>query len=331
MARLIRLDDAAPDVLPPDFARLLPATAEEIARSAPDARWAVLAADGTASACCSLWWTAVPSHADERLGVLGHFAARDPDSAAMLLRHALAELSAQTCTLAVGPMDGNTWRRYRFVTERGTEPAFFLEPDNPDEYRRYWTDVGFAPLAGYSSTRVDRLDTDHARLEELTRRATDHGIRIRPIDPTRLEAELRWVYRVAEISFRKNFLYTPITEDEFVEQYAKVGPVLNPALVQIAEDDEGPVGFSFAIPDVNQAKRGERVDTAIMKTLAVLPGRRSAGLGGLLLFRSYQAAREEGFSRAIHALMHDANVSRNLNREHTRTLRRYTLYSRRLA
>jgi hypothetical protein len=82
---------------------------------------------------------------------------------------------------------------------------------------------------------------------------------------------------------------------------------------------------------MNQAKRGERIDTAIMKTLAVLPGRRSAGLGGLLLFRSYQAAREQGLGRAIHALMHDANVSRNLNREHTRTLRRYTLYSRRLA
>jgi GNAT superfamily N-acetyltransferase len=331
MPCLIRLDELPPDRYPPGLTTLLPASPEDVARAAPDARWAALAADGTAYACCSLWWTAVPAHGDERLGVIGHFAARDADSAAMLLRHALAELSAQACTLAVGPMDGNTWRRYRFVTERGAEPPFFLEPDNPDEYPRYWHDAGFTPLAGYSSTRVDRLDADEVRLAVLARRAADNGIHIRPIDAARLEAELRRVYRVAEISFRKNFLYTPISEDEFVGQYAKVGPVLNPALVQIAEIDEGPVGFSFSIPDVNQAKRGERIDTAIMKTLAVLPGRRSAGLGGLLLFRSYQAASEQGLTRAIHALMHDTNVSRNLNREHTRTLRRYTLYARRLA
>jgi GNAT superfamily N-acetyltransferase len=330
MPRLIRLDDLAPDRYPPGLTDLLPVSAEDISRSAPDARWAVLADDHTASACCSLWWTAVPAHEDERLGVIGHFGARDADSAAMLLHHAFAELAERGCTLAVGPMDGNTWRRYRFVTERGTEPPFFLEPDNPDEYPRYWTGAGFTPLAGYSSARVDRLDVDEQRLGELARRAADNGICIRPIDATRLEAELRRVYRVAEVSFRKNFLYTPISEDEFVGQYAKVGPVLNPALVQIAENDDGPVGFSFAIPDVNQARRGERIDTAIMKTLAVLPGRRSAGLGGLLLFRSYQAAREQGLTRAIHALMHDENVSKNLNRGHTRTLRRYTLYARRL-
>ena len=34
--------------------------------------------------------------------------------------------------MAVGPMDGSTWRRYRFITERGAEPAFFLETYNPD-------------------------------------------------------------------------------------------------------------------------------------------------------------------------------------------------------
>ena len=35
---------------------------------------------------------------------------------------------------AVGPLDGSTWRRYRLVTERGVEPPFFMEPDNPDDW-----------------------------------------------------------------------------------------------------------------------------------------------------------------------------------------------------
>src|SRR3954452_21513147 len=108
MPRLIRLDDLPPDRYPRGLSGLLPASADDITRSAPDARLAVLADDGSASACCSLWWTAVPGHGDERLGVIGHFGARDADSAAMLLHEAQSELASRGSTMAVGPMDGNT-------------------------------------------------------------------------------------------------------------------------------------------------------------------------------------------------------------------------------
>ena len=37
-----------------------------------------------------------------------------------VLQRALAQLRVPRCTLAVGPMDGNTWRPYRFVVEPGT-------------------------------------------------------------------------------------------------------------------------------------------------------------------------------------------------------------------
>jgi len=37
-----------------------------------------------------------------------------------------------------------------------------------------------------------------------------------------------------------------------------------------------------------------------------------------------------GFTRAIHALMHETNKSRNLSARYARTIRRYTLFSKRL-
>lgn len=332
MHRLTRLDDLPPDRHPPGLTDLLPASEDDIARSAPDARWAVVTPGGSAVACCSLWWTTVPPLSDERLGIIGHYGSLTPDGAALILGHAIAEMKARGRTLAVGPMDGNTWRRYRFVTDRGPsphEPPFFLEPDNPPEYPRQWAAAGFGPLANYSSARVDTLDVDADRLNATERRLADAGVRVRTMDVGRFEQELRRVYAVAEAGFRENFLYTPISEDEFVAQYAKVASYVKGEMVQIAEDDAGPVGFNFAVPDLSQAKRGEPVDTAIMKTLAVLPAHRGAGLGGLLIFRSYQAAAAMGFRRAIHALMHDANVSQKLNRGHVRTIRRYTLFAKR--
>jgi hypothetical protein len=38
-------------------------------------------------------------------------------------------------------------------------------------------------------------------------------------------------------------------------------------------------------------------------------------------------AREAGYTRAIHALMHDANRSGNISSRYARPIRRYTLYA----
>jgi GNAT superfamily N-acetyltransferase len=90
------------------------------------------------------------------------------------------------------------------------------------------------------------------------------------------------------------------------------------------------VGFVFGLPDLLRQRRGIPDDTVIIKTLAVLPGRRAAGLGGLLVARCHQAAQRLGFARAIHALMHEGNGSRNICAERARTIRRYALFARRL-
>jgi hypothetical protein len=50
----------------------------------------------------------------------------------------------------------------------------------------------------------------------------------------------------------------------------------------------------------------------------------------LLLAEVHEAARRLGFRRAIHALMHETNRSRNLSAHYSRTIRRYTLFARRL-
>jgi L-amino acid N-acyltransferase YncA len=70
------------------------------------------------------------------------------------------------------------------------------------------------------------------------------------------------------------------------------------------------------------------VDTVIVKTVAVLPGRRLAGLGNVLVARCQQAARALGFRRAIHALMHESNNSRNLSAHYAKPFRRYTIFAR---
>jgi len=330
MSRLITMHSPAELSRWKDVGPLPALTPAEFVQHAPDAHTLLIGSDGSTTGRCSLWWRETPLLSGERVGVVGHYAALDAEAGRLLLGQACAHLAGVGCTLALAPMDGSTWRRYRLVTDRGSEPPFFLEPDHPEEWLRHFAGTGFAPWAGYLSTVVEDLAIEDPRLDGAERRLAAAGIRIRPLDARQPEQDLRYIYRVAVVGFAGSPLYTPIPEAEFLDLYRPVLPHVRPELVLLAEDAEGPVGFVFGIPDLLQQRRGAPVDTVIVKTLAVLPGRRAAGLGRLLVARCHQAARRLGLTRAIHALMHAGNASRNICGGRARPIRRYALFARRL-
>jgi GNAT superfamily N-acetyltransferase len=101
-------------------------------------------------------------------------------------------------------------------------------------------------------------------------------------------------------------------------------------LILMAERESELVGFMFAVPDVLQARRGQAADTVILKTIAVHPDAAGIGLGGALIDLVQRSARQLGFRRAIHALMHEQNVSRRISNRYARTFRRYALFARQL-
>jgi GNAT superfamily N-acetyltransferase len=303
--------------------------ADDRALHAPD-RHLMLVHAGELVARCSCWWSHVPAIAGERLGTIGHYAAADAAAAAAILGHACGTLAAAGCTAAAGPMDGSTWRRYRFIIERGTEPPFALEPDNPDSWPGHWNDAGFSVLATYTSALNDDLTVGDPRTPEARARLATARIAIRAIDLARGEDDLRRIFRLSLTAFRRNFLYTPIAEAEFMAQQRAVLPIVRPELVLLAEHGESLAGFIFAVPDALQARRTGTTDTVILKTMAVDPAFARLGLGGVLMDDVQQAARAIGFRRAIHALMHERNRSKQISSRYARTIRRYALFSRSL-
>jgi predicted N-acetyltransferase YhbS len=278
---------------------------------------------------CSIWWGRVPEIAGEKVGLVGHYEAREDEAGVAVLGAACGELKRRGCTVAIGPMDGSTWNRYRLVSEFGEERPFFLEPWNPAAYPEHFRRAGFGGLASYCSALNTDLGVEDPKNEVVRRRVAEAGIRIREIEPDHFEAELRRIFQVCVVAFRRNFLYTPIGEGEFLTQYAKVKSVLQREIVLIAEQGERTVGFVFAVPDM-LARAEKRAETVLLKTLAVLPERGQAGLGGLLVGECQKAAKKIGFTRSIFALMHDGNASRSISSKYGRVMRRYTLFSKKL-
>ena len=295
-----------------------------------DIHISALSETAVVQARCSLWWSHVPTYQPHRVGVIGHYAATSDEAAADLLAAAQDRLRAAGCTLAIGPMNGNTWRSYRFVTERGDEPPFFLEPSNPTEWPAQFERAGFSSLASYFSALNDDLSCPDPRLDALEKKIAEANVVLRSANPD-LRRELKNIYAVSEVSFQQNFLYTEIPEAEFVAMYEPVLAMARPELVLIAERDGQCVGYLFAVPDFAQKARDADVDTFIVKTVSILPQPELRGLGTLLVARAQQLGREMGFRRCIHALMFENNVSLNISRHYATVMRKYTLHSKDLA
>lgn len=298
---------------------------------------------GPVAARCSLWWSKTPLYNQQKVGYIGHFAAESLSNATELLDVASSTLRDNGCQYAIGPVDGSTWHNYRFVTIAGDLPFFIGEPRNPSSYPDLFLANGFTVTANYFSTITEDLSvaTEHdlrylARMEQA-------GITIRQLDLEKIEDELRTLYKVSKHCFADNFLYQDIDLDEFLALYRPLVSMLDPRLVLIAEDEKAAVGFIFLLPDrVFQGKvdlscgdcgdiaasRGAR--TTIVKTAARLPHTRYAGLGSALLLRAREAARQLGYSRAIHALMHENNSSLKICSRYGHVIRRYSLFSKSL-
>lgn len=285
---------------------------------------------GEMQARCSLWWSDVPQYRQHRLGVVGHYATANNSAAAAMLADADKRLRIAGCTFAIGPMNGNTWRSYRFVTEPGDQPPFFLEPTNPPEWPAQFVAAGFSPLASYFSALNSDLSRTDPRMEDVEKRMAAAEVVIRSANSD-LRLELPAIYAVSRVSFKSNFLYTELPEADFAAMYEPVLPHARPELVLLAEQRGHCVGYLFAIPDLAQAARGAKIDTFIIKTVAILPHAELHGLGSLLVARAQQLGHELGFQRCIHALMFENNISLNISRHYATVMRKYTLYSKELA
>jgi GNAT superfamily N-acetyltransferase len=311
----------------PDGTPLDPST---LAGTRADEHW-LLEDTAAVVARCSLWWTAAPPYTGHRVGLIGHYAAADETLASALLQHACDRLRQAGCSIAIGPMDGSTFNHYRLVTEPGTELPFFLEPTNPANWPAHFSGNGFTPLARYYSAVQSDLESTDPRIPEIERQMRAAGVRLRPLDPGAFERDLRRVYPVVSTGFADSLLASPIDEEAFVAQYRPLESLLVPELVQIAETDQRAVGFLLVLPDWLQAQRGELINTGIAKTTAVLPEYQRQGLGMLLAARAIEAGRALGYTRAIHALIREDNVSRHLSDVyHGHIIRRYTLYLKEL-
>lgn len=254
-----------------------------------------------------------PSWNGLKTAALGGLAIEDPAAGTRLVREVAARLRQEGFDALVGPMDGDTWHRYRVVTESDGSAPFFLEPVSGAHDLPALTEAGFRPISSYVSAR--------ARIEDVLgiRHLAVPGVTVEPWDGTNAAGLIGDLFELSRQIFTHNAFYKPLGREVFLKLYQPILPAIDPRLVFFARREGRLVGYLFALPDRLQ---GARPDAAIMKTYAsAVPG-----AGQLLARAAHRAIRDLGYSHVIHALMHVDNRSRAASARHrTEVFRRYAL------
>jgi hypothetical protein len=255
------------------------------------------------------------------VGTIGSFeAANEPESVTPMLHDAARWLREQGARQVIGPMDGDTWHRYRVNAGPFDTPPFLLEPVNPPYYDALWRAAGFEVIERYTSKRIDDVTSLAEKLAPMHARALARGYRIRTFDLSRLKDELTLVWKLSLEIFRGNAWYSDIALDDFLSLYEGADRLLTPDLVLFIEHAGEPVGFLFAYPDTVPR-------TVDYKTIGVLPSHRRGYVGWAMLHQAYSSALTAGRPIANHCLMREENASQSMDAGEGVTFRHYYLYA----
>ncbi|MBT3236095.1 MAG: hypothetical protein HN353_09105 [Bdellovibrionales bacterium] len=198
---------------------------------------------------------------------------------------------------AVGPINYNTWFNYRFKTSSTDDHHHFpWEPINPPEYPAIFTEQGYQWGQKYHTVASGNLPAMVQKSEAAWNRAHTLGYTFRPFNLERfIEDEVELLYRISVEGFKDNYLFSPITLEQFRQLYVGAAKQLDLSYsLFVTAPDGNEVGFFLVFA------QGQYI---VMKSTTVLANHRGKGLSNAALHQAFTKAVTESKKGYISALM----------------------------
>lgn len=259
------------------------------------------------------------------MGAIGFFEVdgERPDVAKALFAAAEGWLRSQGLSQAVGPMNLNTWFPYRLRVDSSPE-TFAWEPNNPASYPTWWEAAGYVPVEQYHTIGSGGLAAYAEKTKPVYDEALKSGFTFRSFDgPNFLEREIPVLYELSMRGFRSNFLFEPITLQQFRELYVPIAKKMDFSCAFYSVSPEGrEVGFLFAFPESSYL---------VLKSATVVDEYRGKGLSTALTYLAAKAGVERGLGNFISALVRTGNRSESYAKKGQHLWEhRYALYQKKI-
>jgi GNAT superfamily N-acetyltransferase len=206
-------------------------------------------------------------------GFFGFFDCIDDEKVAqVLLNEASKWLKSKGANSMMGPVNFSTNESTGLLIEGFGSPPVAMMTYNKPYYLNLLERQGFSKkidLLAYQ-LRASSMTDKALRLNAvLQTRLRNQGINIRKINLKKYKEETDQLQEIYNAAWDKNLGFVPMTKNEFNYLAKDLKQIIDPDFCIIAEKEGKVIGFSLAIPDINQVlikiKKGRLFPTGILK------------------------------------------------------------------
>jgi hypothetical protein len=208
-------------------------------------------------------------------GFFGFFdCENNEEAAAQLFKTATEWLQQKGISKIIGPVNPSTNEPCGLLIDGFDKPPMAMMTYNKPYYSRLIEQNKFVKNVDLLAYYLDTKTTDDrpVRLQKaLEERLAKRNIIIRQINMKDFKNETIKLKEVYNAAWDKNMGFVPMTENEFKYLAKDLKMILDPGFCLVAEHEGKIVGFSLAIPNINQIlqkiKKGRLFPSGIFKLL----------------------------------------------------------------
>jgi len=193
---------------------------------------------------------------DDDTGFFGFFeCVEDYDVAEALFDAAADWLREQGLNSMRGPTNPTLNDTAGLLVDGFDRKPSILMPYNPpyheDFLERYGFERGMTMWAYYVHKKYCQFERLQRGVDIVKKRTP--GLSVRTLDLDRFEEEARTIREIYNDAWAENWGFVPVTENEFLQLAEEMEQIVDPEMVFFVEHEGTPVGFSIALPNLNQA------------------------------------------------------------------------------
>ena len=282
----------------------------------------------------------------DKVGFFGLFECiEDWDVARCLFDAAGSCLRQRGMEVMRGPMSFSTNEEVGLLVQGFDESPMIMMPYNPPYYSELMERYGFRKemdLLAFIRTAEDMPE----KLYRIADKTKEKGrFTLRKLRPEELQKQILRFKQVYESAWERNWGFVPMTQAEIDHMAKELKKILDPDLVFFAEIEEKVVGFSLALPDINQALKringrllplgifkllyySRKIDQLRVLLLGVAQGYRRMGIDAALYLETFKEGMRKGYKRGEFSWILEANEAmiRPLERLGARHYKTYRVY-----
>lgn len=253
----------------------------------------------------------------EATGFFGFFdTPNEEEISNKLLKVAMIELKKDGMDRMRGPMNFSTNHECGFLVDGFDSPPIVMMPYNHPYQVELAEKFGLKKAMDLLAYRLvtEAPPTDRVR-KVVENRMKKTRIKIRSLNMKNFDGEIKMIKEVYNSAWADNWGFVPMDDAEFDCMAKNLKQIIDPNIVCIAEHDGKPIGFSLALPDINQVlirlngklfptglikllwhtKVRRKIDRCRLLTFGIVPEFRRQAVDMMLYSETLKRGRENGY------------------------------------